>query len=117
MNKKEIDALTDTQINVMMTAVVNKVGRYESHSNGCYVKFIQCNGEPSYLATADYVGDNSIIMPIVFGSGISLSPSRAANGEFRWRAGQFLGTEIAKFHHKNPRRAAAIVYLKTRGIL
>ncbi|MGL5307237.1 MAG: hypothetical protein ACRC9Y_14055 [Aeromonas veronii] len=96
MTNEEISALSDQQINVM-------VNKFEWQNRAS--------------VSSDYCNDHAIMMPIVFENGIALSPTRQTNGEMAWTAGYFMGRVVTKFTHANPLRAAAIVYLKMKGVL
>ncbi|MGL5280644.1 MAG: hypothetical protein ACRC8W_02680 [Plesiomonas shigelloides] len=116
MTNEEINALTDQQINVMVTASV--YGLSDFYESGVFTK-----GKNKRDVTIDsvmtelYLSYPELMMPIVFEDGISLSPTRESSGEMTWTAGYFMGRVVTKFNHANPLRAAAIVYLKMKGVL
>ncbi|MGL4466781.1 MAG: hypothetical protein ACRCUK_04700 [Plesiomonas shigelloides] len=101
MNKKEINALSDEQINEM-------VGKLE-------------------YRTADYCSDAGYMIPVMFDYGISLHHNFYGHNDYtasvgdRWgiltdACGTFFNCDH-QFTEKRPLRAAAIVYLKMKGAL
>lgn len=120
MNNEEINAMTDQQINVMMTISINSIDKSRIEHMGDTCLFVTNHDTPEgadcYLIE-DYCNDPDVMMPIVFENGIALSPAREAGGEMTWTAGYFMGRVVTKFTHSNPLRAAAIVCLKIKGAL
>lgn len=120
MTNEEINALTDPQINVMMTVAIKKISNYKVHSkpNGDYVEFLDCVGVIDYVKVDDYCNDPAVIMPIVFEQKINLISSTGDLWGASWNdGGGKWSIDDYKHHHKNPLRAAAIVYLKMNGVL
>lgn len=100
MTNEEIDALTDPQINKMV--------RDESDEL-LILTFVP-----------DYCNDPAVMMPIVFKSRINLLSPRDEEDEWAasWSSGggEWLCFDVM-YSHAKPLRAAAIVYLKSKGVL
>lgn len=119
MTNEEINALTDAQINVMMTRHLCNLHDGFKLKEGHEYSILEFDNGSDYMSAAvyDYCNDPAVMMPIVFENGVALSPARQTDGEITWTAGYFMGRVVTKFTHANPLRAAAIVYLKMKGVL
>lgn len=104
MTNEEINALTDPQINLMM-ALNDESHQWTMDPN---------NKERHIGQEKDYCNDHAAMMPIVFECGISLSLCRKQSV---WFASDDVANPKHSYFDTNPLRAAAIVYLKTKGVL
>ena len=118
MTNEEINALTDPQINVMVTRCV--------HNAECYTQYDEKNnfiysddsvhGVLNGIKVEDYCNDPAVMMPIVIKEKINLISSTGDLWGASWNdGGGKWSIDDYKHHHKNPLRAAAIVYLKMKG--
>lgn len=89
MTNEEINALSDEQINEMI--------------------------ENLTYWSADYCSDPAAMMPIVFDYNMNIIAPFGNNGI--WSSSVSVNDDCFMYADKNPLRAAAIVYLKMRGIL
>lgn len=120
MTNEEINALTDPQINVMVTQV-----DYDLEDGWCLSNdesvFYHCGiaGDQYHTVKVDdYCNDPAVMMPIVFEQKINLISSTGDLWGASWNdGGGKWSIDDYKHHHKNPLRAAAIVYLKMKGVL
>jgi hypothetical protein len=125
MTNEEINALTDQQINVMVTAEVNDISEsyHESGENKDKIYQWYSSDELRGFIINDYCNDPAVMMPIVFANGISLIKTEIGEGwtacfAESWNGGWDLSFASNAFcEHTNPLRAAAIVYLKMKGVL
>ncbi|MGL5649239.1 MAG: hypothetical protein ACRDDY_15475 [Clostridium sp.] len=134
MNNEEINVLTDPQINVMMTMSVNNATDYKPNEkmNTIYKISNQHVGGISVINVGNYCGDSSTMMKIVFENGISLINTDGSGEYTACGVGVLVDGYCGDSRHdvyvgdceidpvwcdKNPLRAAAIVYLKMKGIL
>lgn len=122
MTNKEINALTDQQINVMMTISINNIDKSHIEHVGDTCLFVTNHDRPEgadcYLIE-DFCNNPSVMMPIVFKSEICLINEGDGKDYYACYASRD-GWELIigeSFTHTNPLRAAAIVYLKMKGVL
>ena len=123
MNKEQLEKLSDLHINRM---IVESFG----HKLDWDVKEHQDSGlcetnykddavyitERGYLEFLNYCNNPSDMMPLAFEAGIDLV-SPVSNASDDWQAGKFFLTwkSAINVYHKNPLRAAAIVWLLMQG--
>lgn len=119
MTDEEINALTDQQINAMVTAA-----DYELNDEWCLSDdesvFYHCGiaGEQYHsVKVEDYCNDPTAMMLIVFENGIGLFPNRMGLGESDLWTAAYSIYKRNNYTHTNPLRAAAIAYLKMKGVL
>lgn len=122
MTNEEINALTDKQINVMMTFAVNELAEpWQQTMSGKFVVYRSADEEekPAFVVK-DYCNDPAAMMPLAFENKIMFNPYRndgewmcEAPIDFKGISTVFAGVSI----HKKPLRAAAIAYLKSKGVL
>ncbi|MGL4466332.1 MAG: hypothetical protein ACRCUK_02405 [Plesiomonas shigelloides] len=124
MTNEEINALTDQQINVMMTFAVNDLDESWAQSqSGSFVYYCAADGNSDTAITVeDYCNNSSSMMPIVLENGISLiKVGDSSDGGYcahcpkMTRTGD-LGSLII-FQSSKPMRAAALAYLRKKGAL
>lgn len=125
MTNEQINALTDPQINVMMIEHVygmkcdefsqdwDEIPYIYSENNQVF-KFIDEPQSGSWTSV-NYCNDPAAMIPIVFSEGIGLYPERLGDSAV-WVAAKSI-YKANNFRHTNPLRAAAIVYLKSKGVL
>ena len=120
MTNEEINALTDQQINVMMTISINSIDKSRIEHIGDTCLFVTNHDRPEgadcYLIE-DFCNNPSVMMPIVFENGIGLFPNRMGLGESDLWTAAYSIYKRNNYTHTNPLRAAAIVYLKMKGVL
>ncbi|MEG1651867.1 MAG: phage protein NinX family protein [Hafnia sp.] len=113
MTNEEINALSDQQINVMMTISINEIDERYIESVNKYNVFVTNNdkaeGVDAFLVY-DYCNAPSVMWPIISHAKIDIM-HRDALGIPCAVSGDIL------FADNNPLRAAAIVYLKMNGVL
>lgn len=134
LTNEQINALSDPEINVMMTACVIGIaaGDYEKGQTGAFMySRLECG---SMLATEvkNYCNDPAVMMPIVFKAGISLINTDGSGEYTACGVGTLVdgycgdkrndvyidGDALSNtWRDKKPCRAAAIVYLKSKGVL
>lgn len=92
LTNEQINALSDEQINDMIESL-------------------------TYMS-ADYCSDAGYMMPIAFDYGISVIKDEWGNFYAGFAKDDIRGLTIeGEFYDKKPCRAAAIVYLKSKGVL
>lgn len=117
LTNEQINALSDDQVNEMMTACVLNMIDYDVSQSG--KSLYSAEGRGLYtISVKDYCNDPAVMMPIAFENGISLIKEGDSDyyACFADRDGWELVTDD-DFTDKKPCRAAAIVYLKSKGVL
>lgn len=135
LTNEQINALSDEQVNVMMTKCIynahdhDYAGKDESITlpNGVHVSggaLYKIGNGLSFLSVLDYCNDPAVMMPIVFEDGISIIKHK----DYRMFTA-FIAAELddmdndlwvmldCRHDDAKPCRAAAIVYLKSKGVL
>lgn len=128
MTDEEINALTDQQINVMMTAAVNELHDSYHESGDDKTKIYQwySSDELREFKVEDYCNDPAVMMPIAAKQGIGMAfdsdetvTAFAVDGGVTvWMGECDFETDL---YHKEDSdkycRSLAIVYLKMREVL
>lgn len=121
MTNEQINALTDAQINVMMTACELNITTYKVSSSGGSI--CRDEGHDIYAITVkDYCNDPSVMWALMISSNISVmkifNEYIAFIGDIAdIDNGSMVVGDSIRFFDKKPLRAAAIVYLKSKGVL
>lgn len=125
MTNEEINALTDPQINVMMTVAVKRIGHHKVLPSGDCVEFLDCVGVSDVEKVKDYCNDPAVMMPIAFENGIGyvsgdgMVLAMKINSAMENADGRIEINTDVKFIEYSDKvcRALAIVYLKSKGVL
>lgn len=117
MTDEEINALTDQQINVMMQSSVTGAKKYMRSTSTKTLFYEDGDGGVVAVNVQDFCNNPSVMMPIVFENGIGLFPNRMGLGESDLWTATYSIYKRYYCTHSNPLRAAAIAYLKMKGVL
>lgn len=127
MTDDQINALTDPQINVMMTFAVNELtDPWQQTMSGKFVVYRSSDGEekPAFVVK-DYCNDPAAMMPIAFENGIGyvsgdgMVLAMKIHSAMENADGRIEINPDVKFIEYSDKvcRALAIVYLKSKGVL
>lgn len=127
MTDDQINALTDPQINVMMTFALNDLDEsWRQTMSGKFVVYRSADGasKPS-ITVKDYCNDPAAMMPIAFENGIGyvsgdgMVLAMKIHSAMENADGRIEINPDVKFIEYSDKvcRALAIVYLKSKGVL
>ncbi|MGL5488557.1 MAG: hypothetical protein ACRDC6_20020 [Shewanella sp.] len=134
MTNEEINALTDRKINEMISAEIGGISgeKYESGQVGAFIYYTLDCGSKLAVEVKNYCNDPAMMMPIAFENGISLINTDGSGEYTACGVGTLVdgycgdkrndvyvdGDNLSNiWRDKKPCRAAAIVYLKSKGEL